>query len=190
MPDHAFQVSTLTVAPRTSAEAGSMPTGGLPKCEPLGLILDRQLAVCRRNGTSLAVIVISLDGFESIEPQYRHAVENQLLYAVWNRLRGHLRATDLPVRLGPTEFGAILPDAAGPAAAIVEARLIDSLSQPYGIGALEIVISARAGSAVYPQAGTTGEALASAARQARDLATSPLPVSPGEIACVPIQDAR
>ena len=165
MPDHAFQVSTLTVAPRTAADAhaGPAPTAGLPKCEPLGLIVDRQLAVCRRNGTPLAVIVVSLDGFESIEPQYRHAVESQLLYAVWNRLRGHLRATDLPVRHGATEFGAILVDAAGPTAAIVERRLIDSLSQPYGIGALEIVISARTGVAVYPQAGSTGEALASAA---------------------------
>ena len=167
MPDHAFQVSTLTVAPRTSAEAGSAPTAGLPKCEPLGPIVDRQLAVCRRNGTSLAVIVIGLEGLESIEPQYRHTVENQLLYAVWNRLRGHLRATDLPVRLGAAEFGAILVDAAGPTAAIVDARLIDSLSQPYGIGALEIVISARTGTAVYPQAGTSGEALAGAAELAR-----------------------
>jgi len=166
MPDHAFQVSTLTVAPRTSVEDGSGTTAGLPKCEPLGPIVDRQLAACRRNGTSLAVVVIGVDGFESIEPPYRHAVENQLLYAVWNRLRGHLRATDLPVRIGALEFGAILVDAGAPAAAIVGARLIESISQPYGIGALEIVISARTGTAVFPQAGAGGEALASAAREA------------------------
>ena len=190
MPDHAFQVSTPTVALRTSAETGSAPTGGLPRCESLGPIVDRQLAACRRNGTSLAVIVISLGGLESIEPHFRHAVENQLLYAAWNRLRGHLRTTDLSVRVGATEFAAILPDAAGVAAEIVEARLMDSLTQPYGIGALEIVMSARAGAAVYPHAGATGEALTSAARQARDLATSPLPVSSGEIACGPIQDPR
>ncbi len=190
MPDHAFQVSTPTVALRTSAETGSAPTGGLPRCEALGPIVDRQLAACRRNGTSLAVIVISLGGLESIEPQYRHAVENQLLYAVWNRLRGHLRATDVSVRVGATEFAAILPDAAEAAAEIVQARLIDSLTQPYGIGALEIVMSTRAGAAVYPQAGTTGEALATAARQVRDLATSALPVSSGEIACGPIPDLR
>jgi diguanylate cyclase (GGDEF)-like protein len=165
MPDHAFQVSALTVAPRTSADAGSLPAAGLPKCEALGPIVDRQLAVCRRNGTPLAVIVIRLDGIESIEPQYRHAVENQLLYAAWNRVRGRLRATDLSVRIGAAEFGVILPDAAGPTAAIVDARLIDALSQPYGFGALDIVISARAGVAVYPQSGTTGEALANTAHQ-------------------------
>ena len=165
MPDHAFQVSALTVAPRTSTDAGSEPASGLPKCEPLGPIVDRQLAMCRRNGTSLAVIVIGLEGFESIEPQLRHSAESQLLYAAWNRLRGHLRATDLSVRLGTAEFGVVLPDSAGPTAAIVDARLIDSLSQPYGIGEQEIVISARAGVAVYPQSGTTGEALADAARE-------------------------
>jgi len=190
MPDHAFQVSTPTVALRTSAEAASVTSGGLPRCEALGPIVDRQLAACRRNATSLSVIVIRLDGIESIEPQYRHAIENQLLYAAWNRLRGHLRATDLSVRVGATEFAAILYDAAQEAASIVEARLIESLTQPYGIGALEIAISAHAGAAVYPQAGTTGEALASAARQARDLATSRPPVVSGEIACAPIQDPR
>ena len=187
MPDHAFQVSTPTVALRTSAEAGSTPTGGLPRCEALGPIVDRQLAACRRNGTPLAVIAIRLEGLESIEPQYRHAIENQLLYAAWNRLRGHLRATDLcgahrprRVRRHPSRCG-------GAAARDRPGEVIDSLSQLYGIGALEVVISARAGAAVYPQAGTTGEAVASAARQLRDLATSPLPVSSGEIACGPIQ---
>jgi diguanylate cyclase (GGDEF)-like protein len=166
MPDHAFQVSTPTVAPRTTAEAGLAPSAALPKCEPLGPIIDRQLAACRRNGTSLAVISIGLDGVEAIEPRYRHALENQVLYAAWNRLRGHLRATDLSVRFGTAEFAAILVDAAGPTAGLVETRLIDSLSQPYGIGALEVVISARTGIGVYPQSGTTGEAIANAAHQA------------------------
>jgi len=166
MPDHAFQVSTLTVAPRTSSDAGSMPAAGLPKCEALGPIVDRQLAACRRNGTSLALVVISLDGLDAIEPHYRHAVENQVLYAAWNRLKGRLRATDLPVRVGPNEFAAVLLDVAEQTTAIIDARLTDALSQPYGIGALEIVMSARSGSAAYPQAGATGEALAAAARQA------------------------
>ena len=164
MPDHAFQLSRPNVAPRTS-EAGALPAAGLPKCEAFGPVIDRQLAVCRRSGTSLAVLVVGLDGFESIEPPYRHAIENQLLYAAWNRLRGRLRATDLSVRIGEAEFGVILPDAAGPTAAIVDARLMGSLSQPYGIGALEVVLSARVGVAVYPQSATTGEVLATAARQ-------------------------
>ena len=166
MPDHAFLVSTLTVAPRTSLDAGSTPAAGLPKCEPLGPIVDRQLAACRRNGTSLAVVSIGLEGFEAIEPHYRHAVENQVLYAAWNRLKSRLRATDLAVRVGPAEFAAILLDVAQQTTAIVDARLVDALSQPYGIGTLEIVMSARSGSAVYPLGGTTGEALAGAAREA------------------------
>jgi len=166
MPDHAFQVSTLTVAPRTSLETGSVPVGGLPKCEFLGPIVERQLAACRRNGTSLAVIAICLEGLDAIEPHYRHAVENQILYAAWNRLKSRLRATDVPVRTGPTEFAAILLDIAEQTTGIVGARLADALSQPYGIGALEVVMSARSGFAVHPHAGTSGEALASAARQA------------------------
>lgn len=165
MPDRAFQINEPAAALRDSAKADAAPAAELPYRAPLGPVVDRQLATSRRNATPLAVIALSLDGVDSIRERYGPRVENQLLYAAWNRLRGRLRATDLPVRIGETEFGVVLPDAAGATAAIVDARLMDSLSQPYGIGALEVVLSARVGVAVYPQSATTGEVLATAARQ-------------------------
>jgi diguanylate cyclase (GGDEF)-like protein len=160
MPDHAFQVSASTVAPRAGAEASAVPVAALPNRALLGPIVDRQLAVCRRNGASLVVLSI---GFESLAQRYGSAVETQVLHAAWNRLKNHLRGSDIAVRVGGHEFGAVLLNAAEPTAVIVDARLSAVLSQPYGIGALEVVLSARMGAAVYPQAGSTGEALAVAA---------------------------
>jgi diguanylate cyclase (GGDEF)-like protein len=139
----------------------------LPNRAPLGPTVDRQLGACRRNGKSLAVLSISLDSLEAVKQRYGHAVQNQVLHAAWKRLRSRLRASDLAVRVGSDEFGAILLEAAGPAAAVVDARLTDLLSEPYRIGALEIGISVCTGVAVYPQAGSTGEALAGAATHAR-----------------------
>jgi diguanylate cyclase (GGDEF)-like protein len=165
MPDHAFQVSASTVAPRVGAEASAVPTAALPNRALLGPIVDRQLAACRRNGTSLVVLSIGFDGFESAAQRYGSAVETQVLHAAWNRLTNHLRGSDLAVRVGHREFGAVLINAGGLAAAIVDARLSDTLSRPYGIGAHEIVISTCIGVAIYPFAGITGDALVAAAAQ-------------------------
>jgi len=166
MPDHAFQLSAPTAMLRPPAEARPAPSTGLPHRAPLGPTVDRQLGACRRNGTSLAVLSISLDSLETVKQRYGHAVQNQVLHAAWNRLRSRLRASDLAVCVGSDEFGAILLDAAGPTAAVVDARVTGVLCEPYRIGALEIGISVRTGVAVYPQAGSTGEALAKACRQA------------------------
>lgn len=165
MPDHAFQLSAPNVPLRSSAKASAVPATRLPSRTPLGPIADRELAACRRYGTSLAVLCIGFSGLESVAQSHGEAVEEQLLHAVWSRLRNHLRSSDVPVHVGDREFGAILLRASASTAAIVDARLTDALSRPYGIGALEIVISARIGVAVYPHAGATGEALVGAATQ-------------------------
>jgi diguanylate cyclase (GGDEF)-like protein len=166
MPDPAFQViASTTVAPRPGADAYAVPGAELPNCALLGPIVDRQLAVCRRNGTSLVVLSIGFDGFESVAQRHGLGVESHVLHAAWNRLRNHLRGTDVAVRVDQREFGAVLLNAGGLAAAIVDARLSDTLSRPYGIGAHEIVVSACIGVAIYPFAGSTGDALVAAAAQ-------------------------
>jgi diguanylate cyclase (GGDEF)-like protein len=167
MPEHAFQPSAPTVALRALAEASAMPAPDSLNRAAFAFIVDRQLAACRRNGSSLVVLSLGLDGFDSIAPWYGQAVADRLLQSVWQRLRSRLRGSDLVVRIGEAEFGAVLLNAGAPAALSVDARIPHALSQPYGFEALEIVIAARTGTAVYPHAGTTGEALVSAAHRAR-----------------------
>lgn len=167
MPNHALHLSALTTMLRPAAEASSVPATGLPNHGRLGSIVDRQLAACRRNGTTLVVLAISLYGLEAVRQRYGDAVGKQVLHAAWTRLRSRLRASDLVVHVGNDEFGAVLLNAGGPAALVVDPRVAKALCEPYGIGALEVVISVRTGVAVYPQAGSTGEALAGAAAQAR-----------------------
>jgi diguanylate cyclase (GGDEF)-like protein len=167
MPDHAFPVSAPNAVLRSPTKASVVPAG-LPACAPLGPVIDRELAMCRRNGSSLVVVSIVLDDFESVAQRHGDEVAAQVLQALWNRLRNHLRGSDLAMRVGASEFGAVLLNAAWPAAAIVEARVSDAIMQPYGIGTLEILLAARTGAAVYPRAGSSGEALIAAAVQARE----------------------
>lgn len=165
MPDQAPPV-TAPPAPRLAPPAGAKPAGGLPDCAPLGPVIDRELAACRRNGSSLVVLSIAVDGLEAVGRQHGEAIAHELLQAAWNRLRNHLRGSDLAVRVGASEFGAVLVNASWPAAAIVDARITAALSQPYGIGSREIAMTARTGAAIYPRAGTTGDTLLAAATQA------------------------
>jgi len=178
MPDHTFPLSAPTATLRSVAKAGAASAAALPHGTPFAPLVDQQLAECRRGGSTLAVLSVSFDGLEEIGQRHGHAIESQLQHAMWNRLRSRLRASDLAVCVGAGEFGAVLVNAAAMAAAIVDARVSEALSQPYGIGTLEIAVSARTGVAVYPQAGCTGEALVAAALRAGALKqgrTSPAP---------------
>ena len=163
MPDRAFQVNAPNEAPRDSAKAAGEPGAELPYRTPFAPVVDRQLAGSRRNATPLTVVSVSLDGVDSIRERYGERIESQLLQAAWNRLKSHLRASDLSVRVGNAEFGAILPDAGKTTAAIVEQRIADALERPYGIETLAIALAVRVGVAVYPGDGATGESLVNAA---------------------------
>ena len=175
MPDHAFQVSAPTTMPRPADEASPVPAGGLPNCLALGPVVERQLAACRRNGTTLALVSMRLRGLEAVRQRHGEAIANEVLHAAWNRLRSRLRGSDVAVPGTNDEFGAILLNSGEPAAALVDARLADALGAPYGIGALQVVISVHTGVAVYPEAGRTADALVDAAMPTGALSEAPAP---------------
>jgi len=163
MTDHVIQLNAAQVPLRHSTLADGVSPDGLPPTTPFGPVIDRHLPACRRSGAPLVVLAIVIEGLEAAAQEHGEAVANQLRGAVWSRLKRRLRASDLIVCVGTAEFGAILLNVGAPVAAIVDARLSTALAQTYGIGGLEIALSARIGAAVFPQAGSTGVALAAAA---------------------------
>ena len=163
MTYRAFQVNAPNEAPRDSAKPDASSASELPHRTPFPPVVDRQLANARRSATPLTVVTVALDGVDSIRARYGTHIESRLLEAAWSRLRSHLRATDLSVRTGNAEFGAVLPEAGKVTAALVEARMLDALARPYGIETLAIAVAVRVGVAVYPDDGATAEALVDAA---------------------------
>jgi diguanylate cyclase (GGDEF)-like protein len=109
--------------------------------------LDGELSRARRNGTEVALVLIDLDDFKSVNDQQGHAAGDELLCWVADRLRSDLRAEDMVARLGGDEFALVLPG--GEAAAAVE-RVTRLLAER---------APASAGVAVYPVDGVDHDTL-------------------------------
>ncbi len=77
--------------------------------------LDRQVDAARRYHTPLALVLIDLDEFKSVNDSLGHAVGDDLLAEVGELVRSTTRVADSGFRTGGDEFALILPqtDAAG-----------------------------------------------------------------------------
>lgn len=71
---------------------------------------ERQVALARRHGRALAVLVVDLDGFKCINDAHGHAVGDEVLRDVARCLESSLRAADLAARTGGDEFVVLLPE--------------------------------------------------------------------------------
>jgi diguanylate cyclase (GGDEF)-like protein/PAS domain S-box-containing protein len=128
--------------------------------------LGHSLAHAQRLGQKVAVLVLDLDRFKRINETLGHNVGDQLLSAVGARLTQSLRSADYVTRsdasplagniarLGGDEFTIQVTGVAQASdVAKVARRILSALSHPFGLGGQEIVITASAGIAVYPDDG-------------------------------------
>lgn len=77
----------------------------------------------RRHERPLAIAIIDIDHFKSVNDQYGHLAGDEVLIAVVGALRGHLRAEDQLGRLGGEEFLVLLPDTGSEAALTATEKL-------------------------------------------------------------------
>lgn len=80
-------------------------------------IADEQLKLAHRNGNSVALAFVDLDGMKRINDELGHEFDDQALIATARILKSTFRASDLIARLGGEEFitlgVGIQPDATG-----------------------------------------------------------------------------
>jgi len=108
------------------------------------LVHDVELA--RRQGKRLAVLFLDLDEFKPINDSLGHAVGDELLRGVAQRLSAAMRPGDTLARLGGDEFVALLPDLDDPAEAReVAERLLSVVARPYRVGEHELSLSCSIG---------------------------------------------
>ena len=72
--------------------------------------LAQQLAMARRQGQPLALLMIDIDYFKHVNDSHGHLSGDKVLKAVAQAIAGRTRAQDLPGRLGGEEFLVILPN--------------------------------------------------------------------------------
>ncbi len=108
----------------------------------------------RRNGDTVAVMLIDVDRFKEVNDTLGHHVGDEVLRQVSARLRETLRAADTVARLGGDEFAILLDPVASPqAAADVAAKLRDAASLPIDIAGIRFPMSASIGLAWFPEHG-------------------------------------
>jgi diguanylate cyclase (GGDEF)-like protein/PAS domain S-box-containing protein len=113
------------------------PLTNLPNRRMLADRLQQALASSFRSGRQGAILFIDLDHFKTINDTLGHAVGDQLLQQVAQRLNACVREGDTVARLGGDEFVVMLEDLneqAIDSAAQVEvvgAKILTALSQPY-----------------------------------------------------------
>ena len=113
------------------------------------------LANARRYNESLGLILLDLDRFKPINDQFGHAVGDQLLQTVAQRIKSSVRETDTVGRIGGDEFVVLLT---GPVsretAQVVADKIFNQVALPIELSGVEIEITCSLGLAIYPDDGT------------------------------------
>ena len=124
--------------------------------------LQQALALARRDRGMLAVLFLDLDKFKPVNDTLGHDIGDLLLKKVAACLVASCmqRESDTVSRIGGDEFVILLAQIDDPQDCVAVAqKVLDTLSQPFRIGAHTIEISASIGIAVYPQQGDGARAL-------------------------------
>jgi two-component system, cell cycle response regulator len=85
--------------------------------------LDHEVTRAKRGSGSLAIALCDVDHFKSVNDKYGHAVGDEVLKAIAQRLHKTIRTIDLVGRWGGEEFLVVLTDATEPGARIAAERL-------------------------------------------------------------------
>ena len=122
--------------------------------------LPTWLGPAARTGRRMTVMMMDVDGFKTVNDRLGHGVGNELLKEVANLLRFAVRVGDEPYRFGGDEFVLLLSDADGAGANIVATRIQEIYrSMGQTLRGTDVQVSFSIGIAVFPEDGTTPEAL-------------------------------
>ena len=122
--------------------------------------VEHALAVRRHNGRGIAVLLLDLDRFKTINDSLGHGTGDEVLVAVAERLRRCLRPGDTAARLGGDEFVVLLEDVVDLAEVTgIAGRIIDALRAPFFLSGRDVTIRASAGIVLHRDGDTTADEL-------------------------------
>lgn len=117
-------------------------------------LLPQALQNAQRDNRQVAVLVIDLDRFKNVNDSLGHAIGDQLLKGVAERLRESVRASDIVARIGGDEFIIVLPDIENAlSVAGVTSKLKHNLADSYRVGPHTLYATPSIGIALFPADG-------------------------------------
>jgi len=131
---------------------------GLPNRSALSETLQEGLGAAEREQRPLAVMLLDLDDFKSINDTLGHELGDLTLQRVARRLRQAVGDSTVLARIGGDEF-AVLIDGPQSEAEAVAQRLLAALDDPLEVDSVALHICASIGIACFPQHGRTSPEL-------------------------------
>ena len=128
---------------------------GLPNRLLLTERFAHAIGLAQRHNKQVGLLFLDLDNFKHINDSLGHAVGDQLLQSVANRLVAGVRVTDTVCRQGGDEFVILLSEIEQPQAVARVAEILRSeLALPHLIDGHELHVSLSIGISVFPDDGT------------------------------------
>jgi len=133
---------------------------GLPNRRLFFERLDRIILESERDRHRFVLLYLDLDGFKDINDNYGHAVGDEVLITVGNRLLQCIRKSDTVARMGGDEFTLIIRNNEHEKVITEIVKKIHlSLQEVITIGDLACKVNASIGAAIYPINGKDSETL-------------------------------
>jgi diguanylate cyclase (GGDEF)-like protein len=95
---------------RDARSSGTDDLTNLPNRRAFNEALAAEFVRARRSGRALAVVLVDIDDFKSVNDTYGHSAGDRVLSGVADLLREHFRVIDRSARLGGDEFAVLLPE--------------------------------------------------------------------------------
>lgn len=122
--------------------------------------IAQAIVMAKRRSTTLALLFIDLDNFKHINDSLGHAVGDQLLQSVAQRLCSCVRSSDTVSRQGGDEFVILVTeDSLAENAALTADKVLAALTQPHFIAGHELHVTPSIGISVYPGDGEDADTL-------------------------------
>ncbi|MEX0768805.1 MAG: bifunctional diguanylate cyclase/phosphodiesterase [Microthrixaceae bacterium] len=123
------------------------PLTGLANRTSILQLLEKALVKASPE-SAVAVLFIDVDRFKNINDVLGHAVGDQVLIELADRLRSTVRATDVAARLGGDEFVVVARDISIKEAEELANRITEVMAQPATAGTREVSLSVSVGVSV------------------------------------------
>lgn len=127
------------------------------------LLMDRLAQAIRyaqRSQRLVAALLLDLDRFKIINDSLGHAVGDEILCLVAQRLIATVRDTDTICRFGGDEFVILLTDVASVEdIRLIAEKILQTIARPYPIGEHQFNLTASMGISLYPKDGNSGDVL-------------------------------